>query len=178
MSRTHVSGHVAPDLSRRQEIQPLPIFCPLAVGLVPRFPTSRRDPQRLSQAEGLRKFPRGLGQFPLSFLAEPRRVSAPPVMALLTCPADRHQIQDVYALSSCVRKRCRLAATCVYSSRITPQQPTISQNSQRRPSRLSQWLSNEKIEQARRMTPEERLTVALHLSDFCRELNRACSPKP
>ena len=40
---------------------------------------SRRDPHGLSQAERLRKFPRRLGQFPLSALAKPRRVSAPPV---------------------------------------------------------------------------------------------------
>lgn len=59
-----------------------------------------------------------------------------------------------------------------------PQQPIVRETLERRPSKLSQWLSNEKIEHARRMTPEERLTVALHLSDFCRELNRSCSRKP
>ena len=39
--------------------------------------TSRRDPPGLGQAERLRKFPRGLGQFPPSFLAKPRWVPAP-----------------------------------------------------------------------------------------------------
>jgi hypothetical protein len=57
------------------------------------------------------------------------------------------------------------------------QQQTPSQNGQRRPSKLSDRLLHEKIERARRMTPEERLLVALHLSDFYYELNRACSPK-
>ncbi|CUS36258.1 hypothetical protein COMA2_210044 [Candidatus Nitrospira nitrificans] len=58
-----------------------------------------------------------------------------------------------------------------------PRQPTISQDSRRRPSKLSQQLGDEKIERARRQTPEERLTIALNLSDICYELNR-CSPKP
>jgi hypothetical protein len=59
-----------------------------------------------------------------------------------------------------------------------PQQPIVRESHKRRPSKLSQWLSNEKIERAKRMTPEERLTVALHLSDFCHELNRSRSLKP
>jgi len=62
--------------------------------------------------------------------------------------------------------------------RMATQQPLPSQHSRRRHSRLSEWLSHEKIEQARRMTPEERLTVALRLSDFCQELNRSCLKKP
>jgi len=56
-------------------------------------------------------------------------------------------------------------------------QPTISAGPQRRPSKLSQRLADDKIERARRQTPEERLAIALHLSDFCYELNRY-SPKP
>jgi hypothetical protein len=58
-----------------------------------------------------------------------------------------------------------------------PQQMTLAQNIRRRPSKLNERLANEKIERARRMTPEKRLLVALHLSDFCYELSRACSPK-
>ena len=58
-----------------------------------------------------------------------------------------------------------------------PQEPTVSHAAGRRPSKLGQQFADEKIERARRHTPEERLTIALHLSDFCYELSR-CSPKP
>jgi hypothetical protein len=47
----------------------------------------------------------------------------------------------------------------------------------RRPSRLSGWLAGKKIEEARRMKPEERLRLALELSDFCLELKLACCAK-
>ena len=57
------------------------------------------------------------------------------------------------------------------------QQQALLQNVRRRPSKLSERLSHEKIERARRMTPEERVMVALYLSDFCLELSRACSLK-
>ncbi len=50
-------------------------------------------------------------------------------------------------------------------------------NLRRRPSRLSNWLTNKKIEEARRMKPEERLRLALELSDFCHELKLACSAR-
>ncbi|MGH7771811.1 MAG: hypothetical protein ACREQA_06195 [Candidatus Binatia bacterium] len=50
-------------------------------------------------------------------------------------------------------------------------------NLRRRPSRLSGWLTSKKIEEARRMNPEERLLLALELSDFCLELKLACSNK-
>lgn len=50
-------------------------------------------------------------------------------------------------------------------------------NLRRRPSRLSGWLTTKKIEEARRMTPEERLLLALELSDFSLELRLACSAK-
>jgi hypothetical protein len=59
-----------------------------------------------------------------------------------------------------------------------PQRLIAMEGPRRRPSKLSQWLSNQKIEQAGRMTPEARLMIALHLSDFCLELNRSCSRKP
>lgn len=39
----------------------------------------------------------------------------------------------------------------------------------------SRKFADEKIEQARRETPGERLAIALSLSDFCYQLNR-CSP--
>jgi uncharacterized protein YciW len=57
------------------------------------------------------------------------------------------------------------------------QQSILAQKSRRQPSQLGQQLSDEKIERTRRQTPEERLTIALHLSDVCYELSR-CSPKP
>ncbi len=47
----------------------------------------------------------------------------------------------------------------------------------RRPSRLSGWLTSKKIEEARGMSPQERLLLALELSDFCQELKLACSAK-
>lgn len=56
--------------------------------------------------------------------------------------------------------------------------PTLrTLNLRRRPSRLSGWLSSKKIEEARRMTPEERRLLALELSDVCLELKRSCSAK-
>lgn len=58
-----------------------------------------------------------------------------------------------------------------------PRRQTIPTDLRRRPSKLSERLSNEKIERAGRMTPEERLTIALYLSDFFSELSRAGSPK-
>lgn len=47
----------------------------------------------------------------------------------------------------------------------------------RRPSKLGQQLADDKIERAKRQTPEERLAIALHLSDVCYKLTQ-CSPKP
>jgi hypothetical protein len=60
---------------------------------------------------------------------------------------------------------------------MNPRQPTIPAGFQRRPKKLSERLAHEKIERAGRMTPEERLAVALHLSDFCRDPSRADSSK-
>ena len=48
----------------------------------------------------------------------------------------------------------------------------------RRPSRLGDYLAKKKLEDARRMSPEQRLLLALDLSDICLELQRACSAKP
>ncbi|HXX74769.1 MAG TPA: hypothetical protein VEI50_06545 [Nitrospiraceae bacterium] len=47
----------------------------------------------------------------------------------------------------------------------------------RRASVLSARLSEEKLAEVRRMSPAQRLTLALELSDTCHELQRACSPK-
>lgn len=47
----------------------------------------------------------------------------------------------------------------------------------RRPSRLSERLAGRKIEDARRLTPEERLRLAIELSDACFALKLACSSK-
>lgn len=42
---------------------------------------------------------------------------------------------------------------------------------------MSGRLTSRKIEEARRMTPEERLRLSLELSDTCLELKLACSGK-
>ena len=42
---------------------------------------------------------------------------------------------------------------------------------------MSGWLTSKKIEEARRMTPGERLRLSLELSDACLELKLACSGK-
>lgn len=60
---------------------------------------------------------------------------------------------------------------------MNPHAPLQTLTRRRRPSRLSGWLASKKIEEARRMTPEERLLLALELSDFCVELQLACSAK-
>jgi hypothetical protein len=48
---------------------------------------------------------------------------------------------------------------------------------QRRASVISEWLSEEKLAEIRRMSPAQRLKLAVELSDTCYELQRACSPK-
>ncbi|HET9844902.1 MAG TPA: hypothetical protein VFQ02_04100 [Nitrospira sp.] len=47
----------------------------------------------------------------------------------------------------------------------------------RRPSALSAQASQAKLEEIRRLSPTQRLLLALELSDTCHELQRACSPK-
>lgn len=49
--------------------------------------------------------------------------------------------------------------------------------SSRRPSKLGAKLEQKKFDEARRLTPEERLRLALHLSDAAAALHRACSNK-
>lgn len=47
----------------------------------------------------------------------------------------------------------------------------------RRASALSAQMSQQTVESARRLSPGQRLQLALELSDTCHELQRACSPK-
>lgn len=47
----------------------------------------------------------------------------------------------------------------------------------RRTSALSERLSQQKLAEARRFPPAQRLMLALELSDTCHVLHRACSPK-
>jgi len=47
----------------------------------------------------------------------------------------------------------------------------------RRPSALSARTSQVKLEEIRRLSPTQRLLLALELSDTCHELQRACSTK-
>ncbi|WP_447964848.1 hypothetical protein [Nitrospira sp. Ecomares 2.1] len=47
----------------------------------------------------------------------------------------------------------------------------------RRPSQLGERLAKHKIDAARKLTPEQRLLLALELSDAAAALQLACSPK-
>jgi hypothetical protein len=49
--------------------------------------------------------------------------------------------------------------------------------SSRRPSKLGDALDRKKLDEARRLTPQQRLQLALHLSDAAATLRLACSPK-
>ena len=53
----------------------------------------------------------------------------------------------------------------------SPTRPT------RRPSPLSERLTQEKLEEARALSPTQRLLLSLQLSDTCLELQRSCSTK-
>ena len=46
-------------------------------------------------------------------------------------------------------------------------------NASRRPSKLGDMLAQRKIDEARRLTPEQRLLIALELSDSAAALHRA-----
>jgi hypothetical protein len=50
-------------------------------------------------------------------------------------------------------------------------------NRARRPSKLGRKLEQKKIDEARQLTSEQRLLLALELSDVAAALNRACSKK-
>ena len=47
----------------------------------------------------------------------------------------------------------------------------------RRPSKLGDRLAKHKIDEARRLTAEQRLLIALELSDTAAAIHRACSKK-
>ena len=48
----------------------------------------------------------------------------------------------------------------------------------RRPSKLGDGLAKHKLDEARRLTPEQRLLVALELSDVAAALQDTCFKKP
>jgi hypothetical protein len=50
-------------------------------------------------------------------------------------------------------------------------------NASRRPSKLGDMLAQQKFDEARRLTHEQRLLIALDLSDAAAALHRACSKK-
>jgi hypothetical protein len=50
-------------------------------------------------------------------------------------------------------------------------------NRARRPSKLGAWLERTKREETGALAPEQRLAIALELSDMCLLLRRACSRK-
>lgn len=50
-------------------------------------------------------------------------------------------------------------------------------NGSRRPSKLGEQLAKHKIDEARKLIPEQRLLLALELSDAAAALQRACSNK-
>jgi hypothetical protein len=54
---------------------------------------------------------------------------------------------------------------------------SLTRNALRRPSKLGDMLAEQKIDEARRLTPEQRLLIALDLSDAAAALHRACSEK-
>jgi len=55
--------------------------------------------------------------------------------------------------------------------------PVPSLEGSRRPSKLGDGLAKHKIDEARRLTPEQRLLIALELSDVAAALQRTCSKK-
>ena len=54
---------------------------------------------------------------------------------------------------------------------------SLTRNASRRPSKLGDMLAERKIDEARRLTPEQRLLIALDLSDAAAALHCACSKK-
>ncbi|TFG63985.1 MAG: hypothetical protein E4H32_03615 [Nitrospirales bacterium] len=60
--------------------------------------------------------------------------------------------------------------------KLKPSQPNFSGS--RRPSRLGDRLAQHKIDEAQKLTPEQRLLIALESSDFSAALHHACSNKP
>lgn len=58
-----------------------------------------------------------------------------------------------------------------------PSNDRAAVNISRRPSKLGDMLAQKKIDEARRLTPDQRLRVALELSDVAAALHRAGSKK-
>lgn len=54
---------------------------------------------------------------------------------------------------------------------------SLGRNASRRLSKPGDVLAQRKIDEARRLTPEQRLLIALELSDTAAALHRACSKK-
>jgi hypothetical protein len=59
----------------------------------------------------------------------------------------------------------------------TAKSSSLELNASRRPSKLGDMLAQKKIKEARRLTPEQRLLVALELSDAVAALHRVGSKK-
>ncbi len=59
----------------------------------------------------------------------------------------------------------------------TPTSLSLARNASRRLSKLGDMLAQQKIDEARRLTPEQRLLIALDLSDAAAAFHRACSKK-
>ena len=66
---------------------------------------------------------------------------------------------------------------CRYDSAMISKPSAPSLTGSRRPSKLGERLAKHKIDDARKLTPEQRLLVALQLSDEAAALHRACSRK-
>jgi hypothetical protein len=62
-------------------------------------------------------------------------------------------------------------------SKPTAKSSSLRLNASRRPSKLGDVLTQRKIDEARRLTPEQRLLVALELSDAAAAFHRAGSEK-
>ena len=60
----------------------------------------------------------------------------------------------------------------------TAKSSSLGLNASRRPGKLGDMLAQRKIAEARRLTPEQRLLVALELSDAAAAFQRAGSEKP
>lgn len=58
-----------------------------------------------------------------------------------------------------------------------PSRSRLDLNQSRRPSKLGEKLEQKKIDEARELSPEQRLLLALELSDAAAALHQACSKK-
>ena len=125
------------------------------------------DPERLSREAGLY----------VGKIQKPRRHHHPPQSRIMLQESRHRQairMWQEYSRIVPVPIFCPNLCIIPFMNRHAALQTLIRR---RRPSRLSGWLTSKKIEEARRMTSEERLLLALELSDFCLELQLACSAK-